>query len=178
MECRTQAVATVIPNDPNAIRQMCDRFVEDVDGLGYDTESAMALVTGFAEALANAHTHGNRREPQRTIVVVYRLNQNEASLDVCDEGYGFDPSSVPDPTVDENIGKPGGRGLWLMRALFDTVEFVGGGRRVQLTKRIAKAPLRDTCSLGLKTLNRNRVEAEHQLADAHAVDASCAKRNH
>ncbi len=161
MECRTQTLTTVIPNDPNIIRATCNCFIQDVDGFGYDAESAVALVTGFAEAMANAHAHGNRREPQRTIAIHYALSRHQACLDICDQGDGFDPASVPDPTDDENIGKPSGRGLWLMRAMFDSVEFMEGGRRVRLTRRTTTAP-----PIAARQRDRGDPEQHHQHLSA------------
>jgi len=88
------------------------------------------------EALANAVLHGNRQNIQKKVHISCCVHPGkELSIVVKDEGSGFDPSRVPDPTAVEKIHLENGRGILLMNALMDDVRFEHGGTEVQLHKR-------------------------------------------
>ena len=74
------------------------------------------------EAVANAVTHGNVYSADKRVHLSVELDEGRLVVRVKDEGTGFDPSEVPDPTLVENILKASGRGLMMMRALVDEVE--------------------------------------------------------
>jgi serine/threonine-protein kinase RsbW len=96
----------------------------------------MELALG--EALAKAIVHGNEGNPNKKVAVAC-FCECEADkgllLVVRDEGPGFDPDAVPDPTASESIYSAHGRGIYLMRQFMDEVEFWSGGREVELRKR-------------------------------------------
>ena len=87
---------------------------------------------GVTEALANAVLYGNRRDPSKSVRVEVRLDSRRVVLHVVDEGPGFDPGRVPDPTLPDNLDRPGGRGLFLIRELMDEVEYNDRGNAVRL----------------------------------------------
>lgn len=91
------------------------------------------LRVGVTEALANAVLYGNRCDPGKSIRVDVTLTSSRVVVRVTDEGSGFDPTAVPDPTLPENVPRPGGRGLFLLRELMDEVEFNERGNEVRLT---------------------------------------------
>ena len=99
---------------------------------GYDKSSAFAVRLAFEEALTNAVHHGNRDDPSRTITVQCRIGERETVIDVHDEGEGFDPRTVPDPTATENLEIPSGRGLMLMRSFMSEVTIHPPGNRVTM----------------------------------------------
>ena len=84
------------------------------------------------EALANAVLYGNAHDPAKTVRVVVALEEHRVVVCVEDEGEGFDPSSVPDPTEPENLQATGGRGLFLIRNLMDEIEFSERGNSVRM----------------------------------------------
>lgn len=86
------------------------------------------------ETFANAHKHGNRGDPTRQINVGYLMTSERFSLVVHDEGQGFDYEALPDPTVEENLLLPHGRGVFLMRSMMDDVEFNDSGNSIQVSK--------------------------------------------
>jgi serine/threonine-protein kinase RsbW len=88
------------------------------------------------EALNNAIRHGNKEDPSRTITMDCEIDHAQAMLDIRDQGEGFDPASVPDPTAEENLDIPAGRGLMLMRSFMADVSIHPPGNRV--TMRYAK----------------------------------------
>jgi serine/threonine-protein kinase RsbW len=87
---------------------------------------------GITEALANAVLYGNGGDPAKHIRVEVSLDSSRVALCVMDEGRGFNPGAVPDPTLPENLDRSGGRGLFLIRNLMDEVEFSDRGNEVRL----------------------------------------------
>jgi len=102
-------------------------------GLLEDVEVALR------EALVNAVVHGNRQDPKKQVVVRCFCQQDRGMLLVVeDEGPGFDPNKVPDPTHGERLFETHGRGLYLIRRSVDRVRFSKSGRRVTMVKRSRK----------------------------------------
>ena len=90
---------------------------------------------GLTEALSNAMLYGNASDPQKRVRVEVDIKVQEVAVRVTDQGSGFDPTTVPDPTLPDNISKTGGRGIFLMRALMDEVRFNDRGNSVTLVLR-------------------------------------------
>jgi anti-sigma regulatory factor (Ser/Thr protein kinase) len=87
---------------------------------------------GVTEALANAILYGNGSDPTKTIRVEVALDPEKVVIEVADEGSGFDPEAVPDPTTPENLEEPGGRGLFLIRNLMDETGYNDRGNVVRM----------------------------------------------
>jgi anti-sigma regulatory factor (Ser/Thr protein kinase) len=94
---------------------------------------AFNLRTALAEALTNAIAYGNHYDPQRMVQVRLEVTPEEVRVYVTDDGTGFNPSVVPDPTLPENIGREDGRGLFVLRHLVDRVTTNEKGNAVCLT---------------------------------------------
>ncbi len=90
---------------------------------------------GLTEALSNAMLYGNQADPDKRVRVEVRLSTDEITARVIDQGPGFDPRAVPDPTQPENLVREGGRGLFLMRKLLDEVRYNDRGNCVTLVLR-------------------------------------------
>jgi serine/threonine-protein kinase RsbW len=98
------------------------------------------LVTALREALANAIRHGNRQDPGRWVRVAYTVENCSVTIRVEDDGDGFDPEEIPDPTAPENLLRASGRGIFYMRQFMDRVEFSstpGGGTAVVMVRDLA-----------------------------------------
>jgi len=91
--------------------------------------------TAFAEALANAIAYGNRHDRARMVRVRVEVSPEAVRLHVTDEGSGFDPGDVPDPTRPDRLEREDGRGLFVLRSLVDQVVFNEKGNSVCLTLR-------------------------------------------
>jgi len=85
------------------------------------------------EAVNNAIKHGNQNDSTKNVSLSLSLEQGLIKFKIEDEGIGFDHGNLPDPTAPENLEKPGGRGIFLMKHLSDEVEFAEGGRIVELS---------------------------------------------
>jgi serine/threonine-protein kinase RsbW len=93
------------------------------------------LRTALAEALGNAIRYGNGEDPDRIVRVYVELGRDFVRIHVDDDGRGFDPSRLPDPTHPENLEREYGRGLFVIRHLVDDVAFNEKGNGICLTLR-------------------------------------------
>ena len=91
------------------------------------------IMIAVTESVNNAIRHGNKLDPGKNVKLCLELNENQITFFIEDEGEGFDFSNLPDPTAPENIEKPGGRGIFLMKHLADEVTFKENGKQVELS---------------------------------------------
>jgi serine/threonine-protein kinase RsbW len=101
----------------------------------YDADAMFAVRLCLEEALVNAFRHGNRFEPGLVVRFHATIGDEQSEFEVEDQGEGFDPGGVPDPTADENLEIPSGRGIMLMRAYMAEVEYLGHGNRIRMVFR-------------------------------------------
>lgn len=127
------AFALELPSDLRLIDTAVSYLVARCRDHGYDgSRLTLNFRVGVAEALANAMIYGNGRDPAKRVRVEVDIDAARVSLVVRDEGEGFDPADVPDPTLPENLERTGGRGIFLIRELMDEVDFAGCGNCVRL----------------------------------------------
>ena len=94
------------------------------------------MMVAVVEAVTNAIQHGNRYAPEKEVTFETYRSTRSIKFIVSDEGDGFDHLNVPDPTLPENIEKPCGRGVFLIKNLADDVEFSKDGTRIELKFKI------------------------------------------
>ena len=97
--------------------------------------ATFAIRLALEEALVNGFRHGNKGDPAKSVTVHCAVDGEGIELEVIDQGEGFDPGSVPDPTAEENIEIPSGRGIMLMRAYMTSVEYLPPGNRLRIVYR-------------------------------------------
>jgi serine/threonine-protein kinase RsbW len=125
MVLRLRSSATCISEVEQFVRQVFDRY-------GLDPELYPNILISLTEAVNNAVQHGNRNDATKIVCVRTRKIRDMLCCQVSDEGRGFDPGVLPDPTAPENLEQPGGRGVFLMRQLSDQIEFKDNGSTVEL----------------------------------------------
>jgi len=91
------------------------------------------IMISVTESVNNAIIHGNKKDKDKNVTILLSLNEGIIRFKITDQGEGFDYASLPDPTAPENIEKPGGRGIFLMRHLSDEIDFEDDGRVVELS---------------------------------------------
>lgn len=122
-----------LPNQPEQIENFGAKLVDSMDKLGYSKASRFAVRLALTEAIANAFHHGHRSlKTDLPVEVAFTLDPLQVRITVEDKGPGFDPSKIPDPTLDENLAMPSGRGLMLMRAYMTSVAFNKRGNKVEM----------------------------------------------
>lgn len=123
-----------IPSETAQGQRVQERIIALLEQMGYSQKDVFGVKLALEEALVNAIKHGNGMDPNKVVRVKCQVSQQEARITITDEGPGFDPESVPDPTDDENLEKPGGRGIMLMKAFMSEVEYGKNGKEVLLVK--------------------------------------------
>lgn len=107
------------------VDEVCEEFKINEDYYGN-------ILIALTEAVTNAIQHGNKYDPEKNINLQFVPNQKELVFTIKDQGTGFDFNNLPDPTEPDNIQKPHGRGIYLMKHLADKVKFSDNGRAVEL----------------------------------------------
>jgi serine/threonine-protein kinase RsbW len=105
-----------------------------LDMAGFIDEEIRKMKIVLTELLVNAVVHGNRKDPTKKVVVGHLVDKNRAIVSVMDEGAGFEPSVIPDPTLPENLEKPCGRGLFIVRHYVESISFNETASRVTIIK--------------------------------------------
>jgi serine/threonine-protein kinase RsbW len=133
---RGSAFVMELPSDPRLIDSAVAYVVDRARAFGFHgSRLTLNLRVGVAEALANAILYGNGADAAKRVRVEVELSRDEVAVVVFDEGHGFDPGSVPDPTLPENLERAGGRGIFLLRELMDEVRYNDCGNCVRMVLR-------------------------------------------
>jgi serine/threonine-protein kinase RsbW len=124
-----------IPSDLEEARRLQTSIEEELQSVSRFSElDIFAIKLALEEALVNAIKHGNQMDRTKKVHVAYRVMPDRFDIRIADEGPGFDPEDVPDPTAPENLERPCGRGLLLMRHYMNHIEYVGAGNCVVMSK--------------------------------------------
>lgn len=127
----------VIKSDPDNI-YLVEEFIEEVRSeLEFKDDVYGNVMIAITEAVNNSIVHGNDGDSTKSVTIQCEAkNPYRLIVAVEDEGKGFDPDALPDPTAPENLGNPGGRGVFLMRNLADGITFKNDGKRVEMSFNI------------------------------------------
>lgn len=112
-----------IPSDTAVGLKLQDEILEELRRSEFDEKAIFGIRLAVEEALINAIKHGNKLDPDKQVRVRYTIDDEHFLIEIEDEGPGFDPGVIPDPTAPENLERPSGRGLLLMRAYMTDCEF-------------------------------------------------------
>jgi serine/threonine-protein kinase RsbW len=123
-----------IPSTPQGHQEAEHEIMMKVNELGFTEEARFSIKLAMEEAVVNAIKHGNRFDKCKRVFIRYSCSPNVFTVSVRDEGDGFDPSRIPDPTAPENLALPCGRGIMLMSAYMDRVEYSRRGSEVTMVK--------------------------------------------
>jgi serine/threonine-protein kinase RsbW len=123
-----------IPSSTTEGQKVQERIITRLEELGFPARGIFGVRLALEEALVNAIKHGNGLDPKKQVHVGCQISDEKVRIIIEDEGNGFRPGDVPDPTEDENLEKPCGRGIMLMRAFLSMVEYNERGNRVILEK--------------------------------------------
>lgn len=108
------------PNNLITVEEFVNYFSVD---LGLDQDKINGLLLAITEATTNAIIHGNKNNQLKMVRINVFVDGRSLTIKIKDEGQGFDPSLVPDPTDPENLLKDSGRGLYLMRVYMDGLTY-------------------------------------------------------
>ena len=122
-----------IPSLPENIR-IVESFIDNAkDQYKLNDDIYGNIMIAVTESVSNAIVHGNQSNSKKSVHLQLALEKSLIRFTVEDEGNGFDYTNLDDPTLSENLSKPGGRGIFLMKNLCDEVSFKKDGRVAELS---------------------------------------------
>lgn len=123
-----------IPSDTTKGLEVQERIIALMEQHEYSMRDVFAMRLSLEEAITNAIKHGNGGDLNKSVSVVAEVSDEKLRVVVQDEGEGFEPEDVPDPTALEFIERPSGRGLMLMRAYLNFVEYSERGTKITMER--------------------------------------------
>jgi serine/threonine-protein kinase RsbW len=128
-------VKLVIPSKLTELPGLQQAIIEPAIAHGYSQEEVFAIRLALDEAVTNAIHHGNGDDPSKQVTIEYQIDDKAVRIEVTDEGCGFCPDQLPDPTLEQNLITPHGRGVMLIEAYMTEVHFNRQGNSISMTKR-------------------------------------------
>lgn len=114
--------------------RIVEKTIDEVTNeLGISQDSYGKILVSTMEGVNNAILHGNHSEPEKIVDIEIEFKGNMLKIKITDEGIGFKPDEVPDPTVAENLELLNGRGIFLMSHLADKIKYTKKGNSVTMT---------------------------------------------
>ncbi|MBA4187354.1 MAG: ATP-binding protein [Planctomycetaceae bacterium] len=130
--CPDQTAEVTIASDLAEARRVQELVESALQNSAYCERDIFSIKLALEEALVNAIKHGNQMDPDKRVFVAYCIRPTRFEIKITDEGEGFNPEDVPDPTAIENLERPCGRGLLLMRGFMTEVAYHGKGNCVSM----------------------------------------------
>ncbi len=133
-----QTTELKFPSRIEAVDEVAAALAGVVSRSGIDEKAAFGIDMAVREAVTNAVLHGNKEDETKFVEVIVKSSPSELEIRVHDEGFGFNPELIQDPTKEENLLKTSGRGIFFMRNFMDEVDWVirpEGGTTVRMLKR-------------------------------------------
>ncbi len=128
-----KSISIQVPSLAENIR-MIESFIDNAkEKYNLDEDIYGNIMIAVTEAVNNAIKHGNSGDKSKNVLLSLHLEDNVIKFQIKDEGEGFDYENLPDPTTPENLEKPGGRGIFLMKNLADEVHFKNHGSEVEIS---------------------------------------------
>jgi serine/threonine-protein kinase RsbW len=122
-----------IPSIPENVR-VVEQFIEELkEQLHINDDIYGNIMIAVTESVNNAIIHGNKSDHKKLVDLSMQIDDKKISFSIKDEGKGFNYNDLPDPTALENLLKPGGRGIFIIKHLADEVEFLSQGSQIKLT---------------------------------------------
>ena len=124
-----------IPSEADCCATIVRMVLEQLEKNGWGNKDTFGIHMAMEEAVMNAIDHGNNRSPDKTVHLVIEICGDRFYSKITDQGEGFDPTKVPDPTDEENLEKDCGRGVMLIKNFVDVVLYNDKGNSLELTKQ-------------------------------------------
>jgi serine/threonine-protein kinase RsbW len=132
----TELFTLQLPSSPESIVQLEALIEEIADKYQVADDTFANMMTCLNEAVSNAIMHGNKQDPDKKVIVNAEIDGRRIVWTVTDEGPGFDPNYIPDPTAPENLESLTGRGVFIIKQLADQCVFNGRGNELELHFKI------------------------------------------
>lgn len=130
----TSRISVQIPSDTSRGLEIQEDIVALMEKYEYSMRDIFAMRLALEEGVTNAIRHGNQSDIDKLVTIEAEIGDDKMHVEIEDEGEGFDPGDVPDPTAEDFIDRPTGRGLLLMKAYLNSFEYTKNGRRLRMER--------------------------------------------
>ena len=134
MSSSDETFEITIASDTSEGQAVQERIIGILEEQSYSPHDVFGVRLALEEALVNAIKHGNGMDPDKTVRISCNIQDDKVRIEIEDQGAGFQMEDVPDPTLDENLERPCGRGIMLIKAFMNVVEYNEVGNCVVLEK--------------------------------------------
>ncbi len=141
---KAQRKQITIPSLPRELAHAENAILPVLENLGYGERAIFGVKLALEEAAINAIKHGNELDDTKKVIISFSIDDNKAVISVADEGPGFDPGAVPNPTDEEYLMATSGRGIALINAYMDEVRYNESGNEVTMIKYAPWAAVKHT----------------------------------
>lgn len=125
----------IIPSDTLRGQEVQERIIGLMHQFGFSDRDIFSMRLALEEGIINAIKHGNRMDLGKSVRITWGISDARVRVVIVDEGVGFNPDDIPDPTADENLERPSGRGIMLMKAFLDLMRYNERGNELTLEKK-------------------------------------------
>lgn len=130
-----QLFDVIIPSDTIRGQEVQERIISHMEQYQFSDRDIFSMRLALEEGIINAIKHGNRLDLEKTVRIAWGISAEKVRVVIQDEGPGFKPESIPDPTADENLERPCGRGIMLMKAFLDLMQYNDCGNQLTIEKK-------------------------------------------
>jgi serine/threonine-protein kinase RsbW len=123
------------PSEPDVCAKIVEMLLDQLQQSAWDNKDTFGIHMAMEEAIMNAIHHGNQCADDKEVHIFIEISTQHFYSRITDQGTGFDPDHLPDPTDEENIEKSSGRGVMLMKSFVDEVIYNKIGNSVELRKK-------------------------------------------
>jgi serine/threonine-protein kinase RsbW len=123
-----------IHSDTSAGLEVQERIVGALEERGYPMKDCFSVRLALEEALVNAIKHGNGLDPGKFVFISWEIADDHMKVSIEDQGKGFNPADLPDPTLEENLERSSGRGVMLIHHYMTSVGYNEKGNKIMMTK--------------------------------------------
>ncbi|MBN2410422.1 ATP-binding protein [candidate division KSB1 bacterium] len=121
---KEKIIEIAIPSEPDKIHYVEAETEKLAKKLGFDEDTCDNLGIAVTEVVANAITHGNKKDKTKKVYIKYVFSDKVLKIHIRDEGRGFKPENIANPLEPENIYKESGRGIFIVNTLMDDVKYL------------------------------------------------------
>ena len=132
-----------IPSDTSVGSALVGELIDEMTEREWPAADLFRTQLAYEEAIVNAIRHGNRCDPEKTVLVEMSSDDEKAIITITDQGEGFDPAKVPDPRREDLLEVPGGRGVLLIGEIMSEVKYNEQGNQITMIKIKGDTPAVD-----------------------------------
>ncbi|MCA8985341.1 MAG: ATP-binding protein [Planctomycetaceae bacterium] len=130
-----QLFDVIIPSDTIRGQEVQERIISHMEQFQFSDRDIFSMRLALEEGIINAIKHGNRLDLDKSVRIAWGISPEKIRVVILDEGPGFKPELIPDPTADENLERPCGRGIMLMKAFLDLMQYNERGNQLTIEKK-------------------------------------------